>query len=453
MHHIVCDGSSLNIFIKDLCDLYNNKTLPDCSLSYKDFAVWENNSLLQGSFDESKNYWLSQFEDDIPVLNMPTNFSRPAENSFKGAKVYDSIDSRITASIKDYAMQNGLTPYMILLASYYILLYKYSMQNDIVIGSPIVGRVNAELNNIIGMFVNTLPLRLKFDSKLSIKELLAIIKDMCLNSFRHQAYPFDEIVKNLRANRNNSHSPLFDVLFTYQNEGLSNINLGNIKAEYYLPDPKVSKFDLSLEVVPTNEVFNINFEYSTDLFNNDFVKRLSVHYLNILKQMLKNPEQKIAEIDMLSIDERTKILYDFNDTQLPYPEDRTIASLFEEQVQRTPDKIAIICNEKMLSYSKLNEKANQLARFLINQGVREGDNVGIMLPRSLEVLVSMVAILKIGACYVPIDPSYPSSRIEYIVSNSNIKVLLSNNSVFNNIKVPLALDVSLEYQAIYSRKF
>lgn len=428
MHHIISDGSSLAIFIDELCKLYNGETLSDLSITYKDFSVWENNKLKSPEFKESEDFWVNQFKDDVPVLNMPTNYQRPAAKSFEGDKVYSCISSELTEKLNSTCKDLGVTPYMLLLSTYYILLAKYSGQDDIIVGSPVVGRSMSQLYNIIGMFVNTLPMRAKINSNLSFKEFLNDVKNMCLGNFSHQDYPFDELVAQLDLPRDTSRNPLFDTLFTYQNNGNAEVNLDGINASYYIPDTKISKFDLSLEIIPENNMLNLSFEYCTKLFDKDFIENLSCHYLNILNAVLANSDAQLSTICMLSEEEKDTILYKFNDYKIDYPKDTTIVQLFEEQVEKVPDNIAVVFEDQKLTYRELNAKANSLANYLKQAGVGKNDIIPVLMNRSLDLIICMLAIMKSGAAYLPISTEMPSERIDYIISNSNAKLVLTKAS-------------------------
>ena len=356
----------------------------------------------------------------------------------------------LTAKIYNTSKQLGVTPYMLLLSVYYILLSKYSSQEDIVVGSPIVGRNIAELYNLIGMFVNTLAMRANIDSNLSFKDFLSYIKDMCLNNYKYQDYPFDELVDKLKIQRDTSRNPLFDVMFIYQNNGNATADFGDIKTEYFTPDTKISKFDLSLEVVPENDILNLSFEYATALFNKQFIEDLSKHYSNILTSCLDNLNIKISNICMLSEDEKNKILYDFNNTKTDYPKDKTIAELFEEQAKKTPNNVAVVFGMQKLTYKELNEKANSLAYYLRKNGIETNDLVGIMVNRSLEMIIGMLAVLKAGGAYIPIDPTYPKDRIEYMLKNSNSKLLLTQEHLHDITDFKNCVYIDLSNDSIYS---
>lgn len=426
MHHIISDGTSLHIFINELCKLYNGEDLSPLDISYTDFAVWENKNTSSGKFKASEEFWLNQFrtEDNIPVLNLPTSFPRSTTKTFKGSKVHWSCDLTTFNKLNLLAQKLGVTPYMILLSSYYILLRKYTSQNDIIIGTPTVGRNMANLYHVMGMFVNTLPLRATIDSKKSFKEFLNEIKDICLKDFDHQDYPFDELVSKLNLARDDGRNPLFDTMFIYQNNGLEKVNFSGINSKYYIPDTDISKFDLSLEVIPNENGLDFSFEYSCDLFASEFIKNMASHYTNILHTILKDDTIKIADIDMLSLDERTKLLKDFNNTSYNFNQTQTINEIFEAQVKKSPKKIALVFEQNKITYQELNERANSLAAFLVNKGITKNDVIGIMENRSIPMIISILAVLKAGGTYLVIDNTLPLTRIKYMLSNSNAKLLI-----------------------------
>ncbi len=429
MHHIISDGTSLSILIDELCKLYNNEgNLPELTINYKDFAVWENHKINSDEFNTDKEFWVNQFQDEIPLLNMPTNYTRPSVQSFEGDNVFSQIDSNLTSKLNEVSKQLSITPYMLLLSVYYILLYKYTGQNDIVVGSPIIGRDNVQLSNIIGMFVNSLALRNKIDSSMSFKGFATEIKNNCLNAFEHQTYPFDELVSALEIKRDTSRNPLFDTMFIYQNNGNVSPSLDGVKSEVYTPKSNIAKFDLSLEIIPENNGLNLRFEYCTKLFNKDFITRLSKHYLNILQMVINENDIKIADIDMLSKEEKEQIVNDFNNTKVDYPKDKTVIQLFEQQAEQNPDGIAVIFEEQKLTYKELNEKANQMAHCLIENGVKNNDIISVCMNKNIPFIISILGILKCGCAYLPINPTYPINRIEYIVTDSNSKIFITDTN-------------------------
>ena len=260
MHHIISDGTSISILLNELCKIYNDEELKDSNLEYKDYAVWECNKLKNNGFEEAEKYWVNQFKSDIPVLDMPTNYPRPTVQNFEGQKVYSNISKETTDKINSLANSLGVTPYMLLLSAYYILLYKYTSQDDIIVGSPIVNRTNFEFYSIIGMFVNSLPMRAKIDSNLSFVDFVNTVKNICLENYKYQDYPFDELVSKLKLQRDTSRNPLFDIMFVYQNNGFTPATFKEINSKYFIPNNNISKFDLSLEIIPENDILNLSFE-------------------------------------------------------------------------------------------------------------------------------------------------------------------------------------------------
>ena len=271
MHHIIGDGTTLKLLTKELSDLYNGKRVEKKEIDYKDFSVWENNNINSKQHELSEQYWLSQFKDDIPILDLPTNYSRPATQSFEGNEISKTIDETSIRNIYYLCAENNITPFMFLISVYYILLSLYSRNNDIIIGTPISGRYNEQTLNIMGMFVNTLALRNKIDGKQTFREFINQLKANVLNSFEHQDYPLDTLIKKLGIQKDTSRNSLFDVMFIYQNNSYSNINLNGINSYYYIPKTKTSKFDLSLEAIPGNNKIKLRFEYCTKLFNESFI--------------------------------------------------------------------------------------------------------------------------------------------------------------------------------------
>lgn len=429
MHHIISDGSSLNILMQELCDLYNGKELSNKEIEYKDFAAWEQKQLNAKETKDIKDFWVNQFKDDIPLLNMPTVYPRPSVQSFEGSNYFETLDKNIYKDIINTAKALNITPYMLMLSVYYITLSKYTSQDDIIIGTPIIGRELPELTNLVGMFVNSLPIRAIINDNLNFKEFSNNIKKICTKDFSYQTYPFDLLVNDLNIKRDTSRNPLFDTMFIYQSEGYPTISFDGINTEYFIPNNPISKFDLSLEIVPINNEYKLRFEYCTKLFNKDFITRFSTHYINILEAIIENYNIKISDINMLSKKEETQILSEFNNTKADYPNHKTIIELFEEQVKKTPNKTAIIFENQKLTYKELNEKANKLARFLLANGVYIGDVVSILLDKSIEMIVSILGILKIGGSFLPIDVNYPNERIDYILKDSKSNVLLTSQEL------------------------
>ena len=313
IHHIICDGTSLKILIDDLCAFYNSEQLPKLTVTYKDFSFNERKLLSSNRMKEAETYWISHLESNLPVLRMPTNFPRPAIQSFNGSKVCCSLSTNYVRQIEDICKNFGITPYIFTLAAYYVLLYNYTAQDDIVIGSPYNGRTYQEVQNIVGMFVNTLPIRAKIDRNSSFEMFLKSLKDICLNAYKYQSYPFELLVRKLNIPRNASRNPIFDTIFVFQNTMNFDAKFKDLNVSYYSNDNKISKFDLSLEIIPNIKGFDINFEYCTDLFTKSFIQTLSTQYIDILKQVISNINTNICDINIHSESEN---LLQLSDTSL-----------------------------------------------------------------------------------------------------------------------------------------
>jgi amino acid adenylation domain-containing protein len=427
MPHIISDGTSLGILVKEFIEIYAEKDLPELRIQYKDYAVWQNEFLKSEILKRQKEYWLSCFQEEIPVLELPTDYPRPAVQSFTGTRIGFSVSATLTQKLKDLAAQTGGTLYMVLLAAYSALLFKYTSQEDIIIGSPIAGRQHPDLQNIIGMFVNTLAIRIYPEGNKCFREYLNEVKQNALLAYENQDYQFEELVENLNLRRDLSRNPLFDTMFVLQNMELGALEIPGLKITPYEFNSQFAKFDLTLTAVETGHGIHLKLEYCTALFKQDAMERLAGHFSNILERITENPELPLSAIDMFSDQERQQLLYEFNDTRAEYSKEKTIQELFMEQVERTPEHIAVVFGDQRLTYGALHHKSSQLAEILREQGIQPDSIVGIMLERCLEMMIGIMGILKAGAAYLPIDPGYPAERIKYMLKDSNAKVLLTLN--------------------------
>ncbi|MCK4257942.1 MAG: amino acid adenylation domain-containing protein, partial [Halanaerobiales bacterium] len=442
MHHIISDGTSLGILIKEFASLYEGKELDSLRIQYKDYAEWQNTLLHSDLMKKREEYWLERFSVEVPILNIPTDYSRSLKQSFAGDHITFKLDQHLAKNLKRIASNTGSTLYMVLLSGINILLSKYSGQEDIIIGSPIAGRPHADLEKIIGMFVNTLAMRNYPHGNKTYEEFLRKVKENALNAYENQDYQFEELVDKLNLKRDLSRNPLFDVMFMLQNvdsgelgENNGELKIENLALKLYDYDQKTSKFDLSISACEDagGEDIILNFEYSKMLFKRETIERMSLHLKNILDAVAADTKIKLCQINMLEDEEREKILSEFNHTYLDYVKDKMIQELFEEQVAKTPDKIAIIYKDQQLTYLELNKKANQLARMLRAKGVKADQLVGLMLNRSPEMIIGMFGVLKAGGAYVPIDPKYPLNRIQYILEDSGIDILLTETDLKGKI--------------------
>jgi amino acid adenylation domain-containing protein len=451
MHHIISDGTSQEILEREFIALYKGKEPDPLKVQYKDYSQWQNSSQQKKWIKKMAPYWLKEFpvHAPLPVINLPTDYPRPSIQSFEGNQVYSGIPRDHTSALKTIALEEKATPYMVLLAVYNIFLSKLSGQEDIIIGTPTAGRSHADLEPVIGMFVNTLALRNYPNGEKTFADFLAEIKGRTLAAFENQDYPFENLVEKISVGRDTSRNPLFDVMFVMQTQmGEKKIPANSITGNtdaFNLPKNlnPTAKFDLTLSITENEGKLQINFSYSTQLFNQETIRRFMNYFFNISSRICENPRQQISNIQFIDEKEKRQILADFNATETPYPHDKTIHHLFEEQAARTPERIAVVGSrqlavgkkEKMhLIYRVLNEKANHLAGVFKEKGVLAGVRrtqpinsiVGIMVERSLEMIIGILGILKAGGAYLPIDPEYPQERIDYLLKDSGAKILLIN---------------------------
>ncbi|MGB7605272.1 MAG: amino acid adenylation domain-containing protein, partial [Lutisporaceae bacterium] len=433
MHHIISDGTSVSIIMGEFTKLYKGENLEELRVQYKDYSIWENKMLASEAMKEHEEYWTNMFSDEIPVLNLPTDYPRPSTQSFEGESIGFSLDKELIQKLKKISKAKVVTLYMILLSAYNIVLSKYSGQEDIIIGSAAAGRPHVDLHNMVGMFVNTLALRNYPKGKKKFDEFLQEVKKNALSAYENQDYQFDKLVEKLDIRRDLSRSALLDTIFVLQNTDAKEIELENIRVREYEFKGKVSKFDMILEAEEKGEEIRFNLEYCTKLFKRETIERVIKHFINILKEVAENPEIELCKINMLSEEEKREVLVAFNDTKTEYPKDKTIYELFEEQVEKTPDNIAVVYENQKLTYRELNEKANSLARSLREMGVMADSIVGIMAEHSLEMIIGIVGILKAGGAYLPIDSDYPEDRIKYMLEDSKADILLTEKKFVGEI--------------------
>ncbi|WP_346962014.1 amino acid adenylation domain-containing protein [Clostridium sp.] len=430
MHHIISDAFSIQILIKEFTILYNSEDLEPLKLQYKDFAAWQNDFLKSEEIKKQEEYWINKFSDEVPVLNLPYDYERPVIKSFEGNIISFEVNKEITEALRNLAKETGTTMHMVLLSVFNILLSKYSGQDDIVVGIPVAGRLHADLQNIMGMFVNTLALRNNLSKDKSYIEFLKEVKENLLNSYENQSYQFEELINKINIKRDTSRNPLFDVVFNMLNVDFHNdLELDELILKQQRRNNKVSKFDLTFYLMEVDNRLEFRVEYCTKIFKEETITRMCEHFIELCKNICKNSKNKISDIKMLTEKEENKLLYEFNDTKINYPKDKTIHELFEYQVEKTPDNIAVVFEDKKLTYKELNEKANCTARVLRDRGVKADSIIGIMVERSLEMIIGIMGVLKAGGAYLPIDPNYPEERIEYMLSDSNSKMLLSTANI------------------------
>jgi amino acid adenylation domain-containing protein/non-ribosomal peptide synthase protein (TIGR01720 family) len=433
MHHIISDGVSHTILASDFITLYDGAALSPLKLQYKDFSLWQNSEKIKESIKHQETYWLNECAGEVPVLDLPVDFARPRVQSFEGEALDFRLNDEETRGLNALALEKNATLYMVLLAAYNILLVKLSGQPEIIVGAPVAGRRHADLQKIIGMFVNTLVLRNSPHGQQSFLEFLNHLKTKTLDAFENQDYPFEELVEKVTVTRDAGRNPLFDVLYILQ-------NIDDIQAKEpgiepgqdepgFRPDERTSKFDITLMAVERPNFLEMKFLYCTKLFKKQTIQRFITYFKNIVSHIVNQPAVKLSGIEILSTEEKKQLLYDFNDTAITYPGDRTIHELFTQQSAKTPNAVALVgggAEERKsamhLSYRQLDNKTNRLAGPLKEKGVGPGTIVAIMADRSIETITGILGILKAGGAYLPIDPETPEERKQYMLKDSGAKM-------------------------------
>ncbi|RAL25792.1 non-ribosomal peptide synthetase [Thermoflavimicrobium daqui] len=433
IHHIITDGISTDVMLDDLSKLYRGEKRSDLPIQYKDFAVWQQEWMESDSFHQQEKYWLETFSDEIPVLELPTDYMRPEVQNFAGSHESFVLNEELTKSLKRLASTTGTTLYMLLLAAYSILLQKYSKQAEVIIGTPVVGRSHADIQSVMGLFVNTLAIRTRPEGHKSVVDFVREVKEEALGAYDHADYPFEILVEKLSLKRDTSRNPLFQAMFTMQDFGSDTFKLDGLQVKPLELEYAISKFDLSLVTKESQDQIICQFEYAHSLFKRETIERMKQHFEQIVNEMVTHPNKKIKEVDMLTDQEKYQLLVEWNHTTTPYPKQKTIHEWFEEQVAKTPNNIAVVCKDGKLTYQELNERANRLAHVLRKREVKPDDRVGLLLARSFDVVVGILGILKAGGAYVPIDPSYPVERIRYMLEDSQAMIVLSQASIIEKL--------------------
>ncbi len=429
MHHIIADAASSAILMNDFMALYEGKELPELGIQYKDYAEWQQSAERQEEIARQEEFWLQTYAEIPETPQLPTDFSRPSRKKDEGDSLVFEIGVNQTNELKEIAKSEGATLFMMVLSFYNILLAKLSNQEDIVIGIPVGGRQNPELENIIGMFTDTLSLRNQPKGNLSFRQFLSDLRTKTLRCFENQDYPFEELVDKLQIEKKTNHNPLFDVWFAFQNFEESTLELPGISLGAYESGHRKSKFDLTIYAYEDEGKLLLNFEYSTELFKRETMERFASYFQNIASAVATNPEQRISEISMLPSTERHKQLYAFNERTVDHPEETTFLSLFAAQVQQQPDALALECEGEMLTYKELDDKSNLLAGVLKEKGIGRERIVGLMLDKSIGMVTSILGILKAGGAYLPIDVDYPEGRKSYLLQDSGADFLLTTKDL------------------------
>ncbi|RLJ80979.1 non-ribosomal peptide synthetase [Pedobacter alluvionis] len=440
IHHIISDGWSMNILFNETVEIYNallrgdTPVIPQLDIQYKDYAEWQNSKLDSPHLKELKNYWTSQFSGELPVLALPYDHLRPAIKSYQGGTVTAKVTAETLGKLKELVHKSGTTLFMGLLSAVNILLYRYTGQEDMIVGTPVAGRDHPDLENQIGLFVNTLALRTRLSDGDSFETILKEVKKVALAAYDHQLYPFDALVEDLNLPRDLSHNPLFEVMIVLQNNEtdyrLQNRTSDLSVSMYKEIDHHTSKFDLLFNFSENGDGdLQIELEYNSDVFNKESAVRLISHFKQLTSAIIAAPQTAVSRLEYLSLLEKETLLSAFNQTTVTYAGEQTVISLFESQAVATPDSCAMVFEQVSYTYRELNELSNQLARYISGGSVvQKGTCISVLLERSAWSAVSMISIMKLGCIYVPIDASLPEARKKFMIEESNSAIVLSEGS-------------------------
>ncbi|EPL3077278.1 TPA: pyoverdine non-ribosomal peptide synthetase PvdD, partial [Pseudomonas aeruginosa] len=441
-HHIVSDGWSMQVMVEELVQLYAGYSqgldvvLPALPIQYADYALWQRSWMEAGEKERQLAYWTGLLGGEQPVLELPFDRPRPARQSHRGAQLGFELSRELVEAVRALAQREGASSFMLLLASFQALLYRYSGQADIRVGVPIANRNRVETERLIGFFVNTQVLKADLDGRMGFDELLAQARQRALEAQAHQDLPFEQLVEALQPERNASHNPLFQVLFNHQSEIRSvtpEVQLEDLRLEGLAWDGQTAQFDLTLDIQEDENGIWASFDYATDLFDASTVERLAGHWRNLLRGIVANPRQRLGELPLLDAPERRQTLSEWNPAQRECAVQGTLQQRFEEQVRQWPQAVALILDEQRLSYGELNARANRLAHCLIARGVGADVPVGLALERSLDMLVGLLAILKAGGAYLPLDPAAPEERLAHILDDSGVRLLLTQGHLLERL--------------------
>ncbi|BAW24747.1 MULTISPECIES: non-ribosomal peptide synthetase [Pseudomonas] len=443
MHHIVSDGWSMPILLDEWIRSYEGlrlgqpASLPALPIQYADYAIWQRQCLEAGELERQLAYWEAELGGEQPVLELPTDHPRPALQSRAGASLDIPLDDALCAALKQLAQDQGVTLFMLLLASYQTLLHRYSGQNDIRVGIPTANRNRMETEGLIGFFVNTQVLKAEFDLGTTFTDLLEQVQRRVAGAQAHQDLPFEQLVEALQPERSLSHSPLFQVMYNHQTEARGQARqLPGLTVETLDWERRTAQFDLTLETVEHAAGIAVTLTYATALFDEATIAQLAGHWQGLLAAIVAQPQQRIAELPLLNATQQQQVLHDWNRTQADYPVEQCLQQLIEAQVTATPDAPALVFADQALSYGQLNRRANQLAHKLREQGVGPDVLVGIAAERSVDMVIGLLGILKAGGAYVPLDPEYPAERLAYMMQDSGIGLLLTQAHLLAQLPVP-----------------
>ena len=449
LHHIISDGWSMGVLFRELAAFYESfsanqrTTLPDLAVQYADYAVWQRDWLQGEELDTQVSYWKSQLDGAPVLLELATDRPRPPVQTFVGARRYVELSGSLVQQLRTLSNRESVTLFMTLLAAFDVLLWRHSGQDDVIVGTPIAGRNRSELEGVIGLFANTLPLRVDLSGNPRFRELLVRVRETALDAYAHQDIPFDKLVEELHPERTLSHTPVFQVIFAFENASLKQ-EFPGLNMKWLEVDRGISRGDLSLFITENQDSLSCMWEYSTDLFDKETIERMIVNYQTLLESIVEQPEQRIAYYQTCSDAELRRMLVEWNSAKSPQLSEQCIQEQFEDQVEQTPDAIALVFDNERLTYREVNERANQMAHYLRKRGIRPETPVGVCLGRSAKMIVALLGILKAGGAYVPLDPGYPAERLAFILADARVPLLLTEKTVTPILEGVTAQVISLD---------
>lgn len=437
-HHIISDGVSMSLIVDEMLQLYKGSNLPELDIDFKDYILWERSKLYENKYIQQSSFWFEQFADGVPVLKIPTDFTRPSLMGSEGGKLHFSLDASLSVKLREFAKNENTSLFSLFFSVYSILLGKYSGQDDIVIGIPVAGRNHFQLQKLLGMFVNNLPVRTQINTSDTFRNVCHGMEKCLLQAFNNQEFPFGELVDAIGQKRDVSRNAIFDTMFIYQNMDKPRYYGSEITFEQFFFDPGFSKYDLSLEMFDNDDEIKVNFEFSTALFKKETIQRMSSSFQCLLQSIVVSADSRIADLSVIDDNESKKYIAEFNDTKQAFPEEELLHKLFERSATENPERTAVelgmfrdnvaqVEAVSAVTYSELCEKSEKLAILLRNKGVDADVPVAIVLDRSVELVIAIVAVLKAGGCFVPIGKSLPKERVKYILSDCSADIVLTDS--------------------------
>lgn len=431
-HHTISDGWSLGVFLSELMLFYEEissgeiKSLPELSIQYGDYANWQAGEKLQKDLQSSIAYWKKQLGGELPILELPIDHPRGTKQTYSGGTQRFIISRDIIEALEKLSREADATLFMSLLTAYYILLHRYSGQDEIIVGCPIANRTHPDLENMIGVFINPLALRVNLSGNPGFREMLKRVRNVCLDAYAHQDLPFEKLIEELNPQRDLSRTPIFQVVFNMQNSPMPKLGTQGLEINFLELDRGVSQFDLTLMITKSEGQYHATVEYGDDLFKAATIRRMFRSYQLLLDDIIVNADRPASQLQIISEEEHHHLINKLNQSQVDFPKEKCVHQLFELQVEKTPDAVAVIHGNTAITYSDLNRRANKLALHLKSVGVGPGICVGILMERSLEIVEALLGVLKAGGIYVPIHTSFPKERVQFILNDANVKVLVTN---------------------------